>query len=205
MTHCIHRNRLSDYLDGDLAPEQAAEVRRHLETDPPCGCRQVLTSLEQMVRELGGLEPGPVLPGGWARLEASLESADRGGRLAWRYPAWAAAALIVAAGLAGALALRGTFGPVGTDAPAPAEPPRLLGAVAGAELPPVRIPEELLVRYGVEIRPLDRLIAALREVPEGKGDDDEGRRQIEQLTELRADLLAELVLQAQASDAAPWQ
>ena len=49
------KERLSEYLDGLLDEASRAKVEEHLLTCP--GCRQDLSSLDAMVRELGSLKP----------------------------------------------------------------------------------------------------------------------------------------------------
>jgi Putative zinc-finger len=102
--------RLSAYLDGELAPAERAAVETHLGTCAPCRAR---------LAELGGLDeaaralPLPAAPPGYfesfpARVRARLEAKGRApgpsrGRFAaappWRWPAWTwavAAALFLA-------------------------------------------------------------------------------------------------------------
>lgn len=104
--------------------------------------------------------------------------------------------------------------------------PRFQAAAVKASLPPTRVPTELIVAYGTEVEPIDRLLRALRRVSKDQADaprvprtetyDDRRHEprpeadatlagQIEALEALRADVLAELVMEAQARVAAPWQ
>jgi len=200
MPRCLHQPELSDYLDGSLDPERADAVRRHLEADPPCGCRRELEEMKEMVASLGRLQPGSAPGGGWERLEDALERDAVRSRGGWRLAGLAASVLVVVGGLVALMALDVGGGPVEVAGAPGTETPKLLKAAAGVERPPVTIPEEMLVRYAAEIEPIDRLIAALHEMPDDYGQEAE----LLQLTALRADLYTELVLQAQAADAAPW-
>jgi anti-sigma factor RsiW len=47
------RAQMSDYLDGDLAPEAAAAVERHTRWCP--NCRRMLRNLRRTVASLGAL------------------------------------------------------------------------------------------------------------------------------------------------------
>jgi anti-sigma factor RsiW len=117
---------LSAYLDGELAPEERAELESHL---PACsGCREALEEL----RELGeGLRAWPdVEPPGWLAAGV-LQRARRAGRRPLRLLAAAASLVLVA--LAVVWAVREWPGePSGGEPGAavePATPPR---PVAGA-------------------------------------------------------------------------
>jgi hypothetical protein len=100
--------------------------------------------------------------------------------------------------------------------------PRFQAATLRASLPPTRVPTDLIVAYGAEVEPIDRLLRALRRVSRetsgerpprqegsaqetGRTTDDQVREQIEALEALRADVMAELVIEAQARAAAPWK
>ena len=80
----------------------------------------------------------------------------------------------------------------------------VLGAVNREQLPPLRFRDEDLVSYGVELASLDSLIEAARSLPAAKVE-PEFRKNLDQLTSLREDLLTEMVLQAQAERTATWQ
>ena len=104
--------------------------------------------------------------------------------------------------------------------------PRFQANAVKASLSPTRVPADLIVAYGAEVEPIDRLLRALRRisqqetggrrVPQAepydrrredpqRTSDDGVREQIAALEALRADVLAELVMQAQARAAAPWR
>jgi anti-sigma factor RsiW len=52
------RAEMSDYLDGDLAPEAAAGVERHTRWCPNCG--RMLRNLRRTVAGLGALRDLPI-------------------------------------------------------------------------------------------------------------------------------------------------
>ena len=189
---CIYRERISAYLDGDLSPDVREEVRRHLASTPPCGCASESGALAELRRELGALAPGPPPADGWARVAEAL---DRRARRRGRRLAWAAAALIASGA---GLLLVFESGPDDprlreTDAARPAPALPAAGRTPGSP----KLPDDLVVRYGAEIAPVDRLLAALRGLPAAAAS-AEVDSQIALLTDLRADLMTELVLEARA-------
>ena len=262
MTDCAFREQLSDYHDGDLAADEAEQVREHVASASACGCREELAALHTLVRDLGELAPGPVPPGGWERLSARLER-RRAWRWEWMLPMAALLLLAVAillfstaerrtleTGGAGSAAIRPAPRPAESEVPgisgvgpATGRPavvvaggtrtaarairpprPRFQAATVKASLPPTRVPTDLIVAYGAEVEPIDRLLRALRRVSQEDGShprvpqaEPYGERghepqadgtlqgQIEALEALRADVLAELVMEAQARAAAPWK
>jgi len=118
-----------------------------------------------------------------------------------------------------------TVAPPGSAVRATRPPrPRFQTVALKASLPPPRVPTDLILAYGAEVEPIDRLLQALRRIshepsgdrvtPRGEGDprhepqlkaDDAVQGQIEALEALRADVMAELVIEAQARAAAPWK
>ena len=77
-------------------------------------------------------------------------------------------------------------------------------AVNREELPPLQFRDEDLVSYGAELASLNSLIESARSLPAATAD-TEFRKNLDQLTSLREDLLTEMVLQAQAERTATWQ
>ncbi len=110
----VHRlqQQLSAYLDGELAPDEMAEVRRHL-TD--CQeCQQELDGLRLVKTTLARLKQ-PELPAGfaagvWARIEQP-EARRWAGPFAWlQRPALAAVAVALALVLVAVPLVRGHLG-----------------------------------------------------------------------------------------------
>ncbi len=64
MDHEAAQELFSEYLEGELSPEQQAEVKAHLEGCEEC--RQELEAFRQTMRALSGLRPLPP-PEGFAR------------------------------------------------------------------------------------------------------------------------------------------
>ncbi len=113
-THRLQQ-QLSAYLDGELVPDEIAEVRRHL-TDCP-SCQEELEGLRLVKTALAGLKqpelPADFAAGVWARIERSPAQAVTrwAGPWAWlRRPALAAAAVALAIVLAAVPLVRGHLG-----------------------------------------------------------------------------------------------
>lgn len=106
------QQQLSAYLDGELTPDEMAEVRRHL-TDCQA-CQEELDGLRATKTMLAGLKQ-PELPtdfaaGLWARIERPQQQAWAS-PLAWfRRPALAVAAVALALVLVGVPLVRGHLG-----------------------------------------------------------------------------------------------
>lgn len=137
-------DRLSDYLDGELPPEEAARLESHLEGC--AGCRRTLADLRAVVERAGRLESRPPERDLWPEIAARIgldvseagasrpgesrpepdiapgrERSRRGGRspgrrFSFTFPQLAAAALILI-GLAGTTTwlMTGTPGVPGAD------------------------------------------------------------------------------------------
>lgn len=60
MEHQSAKELFSDYLDGELSPEQTREVKAHL--DECAACRAELEALERTLQSLSGLSPLPPPP-----------------------------------------------------------------------------------------------------------------------------------------------
>jgi hypothetical protein len=214
MNDCPFDDKLSDFLDGHLEPAEEQALRRHLESDPACGCAEELQGLRDLVAGLRGLPPGPPPEGGWDRVEAALGATNARRPAPSAVLAWAASLVLGAVLLAWAFL---QLAPAPAD-PAPAALPeeaasplhrpdvrwQVLAAATREEFPPLRVRDETLVRYGSELQSLDSLIELARTVP-GPTQDDEFRRNLDRLTLLRDDLLTEMVLQAQAERIETWQ
>ncbi len=212
MSDCNYSESLSDYLDGHLDAEGEQAVRRHLE-GATCQCPRELEELRSLAASLRDLPPGAVPAGGWERLETRLDRPGASRPAPRSMLAWAASLVLGAALLAWA------FQQLGADLPSapprqefgrasalrdPEVRPRVLAAVNREQLPPLRFRDEDLVSYGAELASLDSLIEAARSLPAATAD-TEFRKNLDQLTSLREDLLTEMVLQAQAERTATWQ
>ncbi|MHC4949114.1 MAG: anti-sigma factor family protein [Planctomycetota bacterium] len=137
--HCDEARRLlTDLLYGELDPETAAAVARHLDACP--GCAERRRALERTVAALDAWSP--VEPSGDARAVARAAVVAAAGRRRWRRPVpWAAglaAGLLLAVGvlLLSAEIRVGDGGVIiafGRPAPAPSAEP----APAPATAPPV--------------------------------------------------------------------
>ena len=95
------REDLQAFLDGELAPERARELKAALESDPSLA--EVAEELRAVDRMLGHYPPVELSTDFTARVKQALRSeAGRGVRSWWRRP-WvaglAAASLLVAAGI----------------------------------------------------------------------------------------------------------
>lgn len=107
----IHRiqHQLSAYLDNELAPDEMAEIRRHLNDCQ--ACQEELESLRITKRMLGGLST-PELPRDfeaslWARIERPQERRWAIPRIWWPRPAVAMAAVALALVLVAVPLVRG--------------------------------------------------------------------------------------------------
>lgn len=121
------RDRLSEYLDGELTPEDSRLVERHLET---CGdCARTLTELEAVVTRAARLPRREPPPGVWEAIEARIDADEadaqkpdrasrRSGRrrIAFSIPQLAAAAVTLAALSAGVAWMAGSESPTTTAA-----------------------------------------------------------------------------------------
>jgi predicted anti-sigma-YlaC factor YlaD len=72
------RDRLSDYLEGDLGARSRTRVRRHLARCKPCqALLESLTRTLEHLQSLGGVGQGPAEP---ATVRAVLARIEREGR-----------------------------------------------------------------------------------------------------------------------------
>jgi len=90
--------KLSAYLDGELAPDEARAVTQWLESD--ADARQALDALRSVKEELGSLEPSlPDMDAGWADLQSRRNAPKVSGRLI-RFPgSWGAVAALILLGM----------------------------------------------------------------------------------------------------------
>ncbi len=109
------QQQLSAYLDGELAPDEMAEVRRHL--SDCLTCQEELEGLRLVKSTLAGLKqpelPADFVAGVWERIEQpSAQAVSRwADPWAWlRRPALAAAAVALAIVLAAVPLVRGHLG-----------------------------------------------------------------------------------------------
>jgi anti-sigma factor RsiW len=157
-------DRLSDYLDGDLAPGDRIAVEAHLASCPEC--RATLVELRRLVTQARSLADRPVERDLWAGiadrigtpaprvLELSAHRPRR--RLAFTIPQLAAAAVLFLAvgGGAAALALRGT--------PAAAPAPTLAAPTTGLRAVPAGLPTSAEISYDAAVRDLQATLDAGR-------------------------------------------
>jgi len=98
------QHRLGRYLDGELSPEAAGQVRRHLEGCPRC--RSELEGLSRLGALLGGVEGAAQVPEGFAaRVRRLAES-----HIVSRRTPVVAGGMLVRYATAGALLLGGSLG-----------------------------------------------------------------------------------------------
>ncbi|GBC92433.1 hypothetical protein HRbin15_00903 [bacterium HR15] len=112
MTCTEIRRYLSDYLEGTLAPEQAQQVERHLQTCITCA--QECRALEWVPLLLGQWSPPVPSEQIWAGIEARLRAGsawqvaptERTSRLPWRvFTRWLPAATLAAVAVSALIAL----------------------------------------------------------------------------------------------------
>jgi hypothetical protein len=121
MSCAKHRDRLSDYIDGLLSERERLELERHLRE-----CRSCRTICEDLIvicrlsRELPDYEPSPRL---WERIAAAIAAETAPSTKVRRFrmrPAFAMAAALMIAVLAGALLRFRPLGPESQEASLPA-------------------------------------------------------------------------------------
>jgi hypothetical protein len=123
-------DQLSDYLDGELTPDEQAAVESHLQGC--AACTEVLNDLKRVVARAQAIEPRPPQADLWRAVAARIEAGGparitpfraptAARRFAFTMPQLAAASLLIAAmsgGLAWSVALRSADGLRSAD-PAP--------------------------------------------------------------------------------------
>jgi len=156
-------DRLSEYLDGDLAPGERAALEAHL---PGCApCRAALDDLRHVVARAHALVDRPVgteLWGGIAtRIGASgapvvdLAARRARPRITLSLPQLAAAAVLLVAVGAGAASL--TLRP-----PSPAPPAVAVTAAPGVRAIPAGLPGKAEQSFDTAVRELEQALAAGR-------------------------------------------
>lgn len=133
MTTCaMSTEQLSTYVDGEAAPAEELEVRRHLETCEACASTvETLLGLKEAVAATAEVRPVP------HTLRERLAGLDRGRHRSWRrWPAVATAAVVVLA-LASALMARRA------RQPAPAEGERMMEALVADHLHYLQVPDAI--------------------------------------------------------------
>lgn len=99
------QQQLSTYLDDELLPEEAAEVRRHLAECPACAAE--LEELRATRALLRRLSPPPVPEGFLEGLRTRLAAEGAAGRRAWWRPALVPRPAVVVAAAVAVLILVG--------------------------------------------------------------------------------------------------
>jgi anti-sigma factor RsiW len=173
--HSEWTDRLSEYLDGGLPPDEAAQVRAHLDE---CGaCSTVFDELRAVVLRAQSLDTTPPSRDLWAGIEARIDEADRdsqvidlasrlgGGRAdARRRTVRLSIPQLIAAGLALAFASGTTVWLARPDGAVPATP---VSVAPGAGVPAVSVSaqEDGLDTDGQadELTQLEELLASHRD------------------------------------------
>jgi len=96
-------DRLSDYLDAELADGERAAVEAHLRTC--AACTAVLNDLKRVVARAGSLEARPPQADLWPGVSARLERIAPPRRISFTLPQLAAAAIVLMA-ISGTLAIK---------------------------------------------------------------------------------------------------
>jgi hypothetical protein len=78
--------RIALYTGGDLGPNQAAEVERHLGDCP--GCQLFASGLKESLGLLQGIHQEPIAPAHFAAVRARVMAELEGARLPWWRQAW---------------------------------------------------------------------------------------------------------------------
>jgi predicted anti-sigma-YlaC factor YlaD len=156
-------DRLSDYLDGELTPGEAAEVEAHLRG---CSnCRTVVAELRAVVEQAQALPARPPDADLWPGVEARLDRArgwpSFGGarqapapwRISFTVPQLAAAALALMV-LSGGLVWMARSGDTRADLP-----PLSAGSVSDSMLAPANFGD---AQYDQAVRDLESMLAAGR-------------------------------------------
>jgi hypothetical protein len=163
MTDDRWTERLSEYVDGELAPEERRELEGHL---AQCaGCRATLTALRAVVARAATLEDRPPAIDLWPAVAQGIGAGEprvvslevrrrRGRRLAFTLPQLAAAAVALMAISAGTVWLAGARGPGEPSPVAVRGGAALRGVVAPAALVPGG--------YDAAVRDLERVLAQNR-------------------------------------------
>lgn len=97
--HDAITDQLSDYLDGELSPSEAAAVEAHLREC--AACNAVLNDLKRIVAQAQHLEPRPPQSDLWAGIEKRIERVAPPRRISFTLPQLAAAAALLMAISAG--------------------------------------------------------------------------------------------------------
>jgi anti-sigma factor RsiW len=159
-------DRLSEYLDGDLAPGERAALEVHL---ADCAtCRATVDDLRRVVTRAHALVDQPVgsdlWPGIAARIGAAgtpvvdLASRRPRRRFSLSLPQLAAAAVLLIAATAGGTFLALRTGPERT----PAAPDRGAITGSGARAIPAGLPDKAQVSYDAAVHDLERALDAGR-------------------------------------------
>jgi predicted anti-sigma-YlaC factor YlaD len=130
------RDRLSEYLDGELSVEECRACERHLEACPDCAA--VLTDLRDVVARAQRLEDRPPVRDLWAEVADRLRApapARRRRRIAFSVPQLLAASLALVVVSAGTAWLATSVGrdarPSGAVVPAAEQPVAVFAALPG--------------------------------------------------------------------------
>ncbi len=119
-----------DYLDGQLAGREKAELERHLQTCPACHARlQDIVKINGLLQTATAPVPAPDFSGAWSRISAAVGVEPRRRFAPLPTPRWALlAAGFLAFFILGVAMARIVFFRTATDAAAPAAAPFLYSA-----------------------------------------------------------------------------
>jgi len=156
-------DRLSEYLDGDLAPGERAALEAHLADCP--ACRATLDDLRRVVARAHALVDRPAGAGLWegiaTRIGASgapvvdLGARRARNRITLSLPQLAAAAVLLVATGAGAMS-------VALRAPATTPSPAVSATSLGPRAIPASLPGNAEASYDVAVRDLEQALDAGR-------------------------------------------
>ena len=175
-------DQLSDYLDGELTPEEQTAVESHLQGCAPC--TEVLNDLKRVVARAQSIEPRPPQADLWhgvaARIDAGAPAAATpfrertpARRFAFTMPQLAAASLLIAAmsgGLVWSVAQRSAEAQRAADAARLAEASPSITAPAAPALEPDMFSEPVVETVSLADAQYDAAVADLeRALNQGRG------------------------------------
>jgi predicted anti-sigma-YlaC factor YlaD len=175
-------DQLSDYLDGELSPDEEAAIESHL--GGCAACAEVLNDLKRVIARAQAIEPRPLQADLWrgvaARIEAgaparvvSFRTPMPARRFAFTVPQLAAAGLLIAAmsgGLAWSIAERAANASRAAEGPRSVEASRASGAVEVPAAEPDALAEPSIETVSLADAQYDAAVAVLeRALKQGRG------------------------------------